>query len=109
MKKCRCVPPKQNGAFVAAMEDVLEVYQRPHSAENPLVCMDEKPSQLLGDVREALPMTFQHCKREDYEYVRKGTCSILMWNEPLGGKRYVSADGAGRGEGSEDIANRTLS
>jgi len=73
------------------MEDVLEVYQRPYCAEEPLVCMDEKPYQLLADARESLPMTAIHCKREDNEYVRKGTCSIFMWNEPLGGKRYVSA------------------
>ena len=53
--------------------------------------MDEKPYQLLADARESLPMTSEHCKREDNEYVRKGTCSIFMWNEPLGGKRYVSA------------------
>jgi len=73
------------------MEDVLEVYQRPYSAEKPLVCMDEKPYQLLDDVRESLPVTAEHCRREDYEYERKGTCSIFMWNEPLGGKRRVSA------------------
>ena len=76
---------------MAAMEDVLEVYQRPYSAEEPLVCMDEKPYQLLADARESLPMTTVHCKREDNEYVRKGTSRIFMWNEPLGGKRYVSA------------------
>ena len=78
LKKCWCIPPKQNGAFVAAMEDVLEVYQRPFSAEKPLVCMDEKPYQLLDDVRESLPVTAEHCRREDYEYERKGTCSIFM-------------------------------
>ena len=69
LKKCWCIPPKHNGAFVAAMEDVLEVYQRPYSAEEPLLCMDEKPYQLLADAREALPMTAGHCKREDYEYI----------------------------------------
>jgi len=73
------------------MEDVLEVCQRPYCAEEPLVCMDEKPYQLLADARESLPMAAEHCKREDNEYVRKGTCSIFMWNEPLGKKRYVSA------------------
>ena len=88
LKKCWCIPPKQNGAFVAAMEDVLEVYQRPYSAEEPL---DEKPYQLLAEARESLSMTTLHCKREDNEYVRKGTCSIFLWNEPLGKKRYVSA------------------
>jgi hypothetical protein len=73
------------------MEEVLEVYQRPYSAEEALVCMDEKSYQLLADARESLPMSALQCKREDTEYVRKGTCSIFMWNEPLGRKRYVSA------------------
>jgi hypothetical protein len=53
--------------------------------------MDEQPVQLLGEKREPIPMNENHCKREDTEYVRKGTCSVFMFVEPLGGKRYVSA------------------
>jgi transposase len=73
------------------MEDVLEVYKRPYSEAYPVVCMDEKPLQLLGDQRPPQPMTAAHNRREDSEYVRCGTCSIFMFNEPPGGKRYVSA------------------
>jgi hypothetical protein len=69
------------------MEDVLEVYQRPYNQAYPVVCMDEKPLQLLGDQRPPQPMTPTHNRREDSEYVRYGTCSIFMFNEPLGGKR----------------------
>jgi hypothetical protein len=73
------------------MEDVLEVYHRPYNEKRPVICMDEQPVQLLGEVREPIPMNERHCKREDNEYVRKGTCSVFMFVEPLGGKRYVCA------------------
>jgi transposase len=90
-KECWCIPPKGNAAFVAAMEDVLEVYHRPYDEKRPVLCMDEQPVQLLGEVREAEPMNEHHSKREDSEYVRKGTSSVFMFVEPLGGRRYVSA------------------
>jgi hypothetical protein len=76
---------------VAAMEDVLEVYRRPYNENKPVICMDEQPVQLLGEKREPVPMNEHHGKREDNEYVRKGTCSVFMFVEPLGGRRYVSA------------------
>jgi hypothetical protein len=46
--------------------------------------MDEQPVQLLDEVREPVPMNENHCKREYYEYERKGTCSVFMFTEPLG-------------------------
>jgi hypothetical protein len=76
---------------VANREDVLEVYHRPYDEKRPIVCMDEQPVQLLGEVREPIPMNERHGKREDSEYVRKGTGSVFMFVEPLGGRRYVSA------------------
>jgi hypothetical protein len=56
MKAYWCIPPEQNATFVAAMEDVLEVYSRPYNPARPVICMDEKPFQMLGEVREAIPM-----------------------------------------------------
>jgi hypothetical protein len=53
--------------------------------------MDEQPVQLLGEVREPVPMNENHCEREDYEYERCGTCSVFMFTEPLGGTLFVSA------------------
>ena len=47
-----CLPPVADAEFIAAMEDVLDVYERPYDPMHPVVCMDEKPYQLLGDVRE---------------------------------------------------------
>lgn len=93
MKKCWCIPPKGNAAFVAAMEDVLEVYHRPYDETRPVICMDEQPVSLRGEKREPIPMNEHHSKREDNEYVRKGTCNVFMFVEPLGGRRYVSASG----------------
>jgi hypothetical protein len=73
------------------MEDVLEVYHRPYNEGKPVICMDEQPAQLLGEQREPIPMNEHHSKREDNEYVRKGTCSVFLFVEPLGGRRYVAA------------------
>lgn len=80
-----CIPPKQNADFVAHMEDVLEVYSRPYDEKRPVVCMDEKPFQLLDEYLEPIPMgKSNHVKKYDCEYVRKGSCSIFMFTEPLG-------------------------
>ena len=72
------------------MEDVLDVYERPYDALNPVVCMDEKPYQLLGEARDSLPMRPGSDQKIDSEYVRNGTCSIFAFVEPLGGKHHVS-------------------
>ena len=68
------------------MEDVLDLYQTPYDPEIPMICMDEKPYQLLGDVRAPLPMKSASCKKIDHEYIRDGTCSIFLFCEPLTGK-----------------------
>jgi hypothetical protein len=73
------------------MEDVLDVYQRPYDAGYPVVCMDEKPYQLLGESRAPIPMKPGKEKREDSEYVRAGHCSIFVFVEPLTGWCHVSA------------------
>ena len=72
------------------MEDVLDVYELPYNPLRPVVCMDEKPYQLLGNAREPLPMRPGSNRKTDSEYVRNGTCSIFAFVEPLGGKRHVS-------------------
>jgi hypothetical protein len=73
------------------MEDVLAVYARPHDRYRPVVCMDEKPYQLLADARQPLPAAPGRDRQEDSEYVRHGTCSIFIWTEPLAGWRHVDA------------------
>jgi hypothetical protein len=73
------------------MEDVLDVYARPHDPNTPVVCMDEKPYQLLGHARDPIPAAPGRDRKEDSEYVRHGTCSIFVWVEPLAGRRRVVA------------------
>jgi len=83
------IPPGESSAFVANMEDVLDVYKRTYCKSNPVVCMDESPKQLISSSRASIPMTKSREKRVDYEYVRHGMVNIFMANEPLKGKRFV--------------------
>ena len=93
MKKMWCIPPKQNAEFVAHMEDVLSVYARPYNEMYPVVCMDEKPFQLLDDQYEIIPMSEDnHTVKQDCEYERKGVGSIFMFTEPLAGWRNAVAE-----------------
>ena len=76
--------------FVANMEDVLDVYQRPYDPAYPVVCMDESPKQLIGEVAPPLPARPGSVEKLDAEYVRNGTIEIFMEVEPLAGKRHVA-------------------
>jgi len=87
------IPPKQNAAFVAAMEDVLEVYKRPYDPKRPVVCMDEQPTQLLKETRKKVPAQPGQPERVDYEYERNGTAVNFMSTETLGGWRKVNIRG----------------
>jgi hypothetical protein len=83
-----CIPPDQDAAFVARMEQVLQVYGRPYDPRKPVVCMDEQPKQLIRETRE--PITTAHGERRiDHEYIREGVCDVWMFTEPLGGWRDV--------------------
>ena len=73
------------------MEDVLAAYCRPYDPARPVVCMDEKPYQLLGHARDPVPGRPGRDRLEDSEYVRAGTCSTFCWVEPLRGWRRVDA------------------
>ena len=75
------------------MEDVLDVYELPYDEKYPVVCIDEKPYQLLGESREPLPMIPGSDRKIDSEYVRNGTVSIFAFVEPLGGVHHVSVWG----------------
>lgn len=77
-----CIPPEEDAEFVACMEDVLEVYERPYDPTNPLWCMDEKPFQLLDDARQPLPMRPGDDQKIDSEYKRDGTVAIFCFIQP---------------------------
>lgn len=72
------------------MEDVLDVYQRPFEPDYPVICLDEKPVQLLSDIRAPLPVRPGHTAKQDSEYARGGTASLFVLVEPLGNWRRVS-------------------
>ena len=71
------------------MEDVIEVYHRPPDPARPVVCVDEAGKQLVGEVREPLPVRAGSPAKEDSEYERKGTANLFMAFEPLAGRRLV--------------------
>jgi hypothetical protein len=83
------IPPKENADFVAAMEDVLEVYRRPYDPQRPVVCLDEQSKQLVKETRDAIPAKPGRNQRDDYEYERNGTANLFMRFEPLAGRRRV--------------------
>jgi hypothetical protein len=89
LKQQWCLPKKHDGEFVWRMEDVLEVYHRPDNPRFPVICMDEASKQLVGEVRQPLPLRPGQPLRYDSEYERLGTCNIFMFVEPLRGYRHV--------------------
>lgn len=83
------IPPEHNGEYVARMEDVLDVYERPRDQTAPVVCMDEMPVQLLKETRVPISAEPGRPRRVDYEYERNGTANIFMFAEPLAGWRQT--------------------
>ena len=103
LSKYWCTPKEHDAEFVMCMEDVLDIYQREYDPRFPVICMDEKPVQLLDEICErvaAKPLETDpdtglpkpgKIERIDSEYVRCGTASIFMFTEPLGGWRHTVA------------------
>jgi transposase len=83
------IPPKENADFVAAMEDVLEVYRRPYDPKRPVVCLDEQSKQLVKETRAPIAAKPGRNQRVDYEYERNGTANLFMRFEPLAGHRRL--------------------
>jgi hypothetical protein len=84
------IPPDQSAEFVWHMEDVLDVYHRPHDPKRPVVGLDEKPVQLVADVREPVPPAPGRVARQDHEYARRGTANVFCASEPLGNWRRLA-------------------
>jgi DDE superfamily endonuclease len=76
-------------AFVAAMEDVLDLYAEHYDPRRPVVGFDERPLQLLADTRLPVAPAPGRVRRVDYEYRRNGTGNVFMIVEPLAGWRHV--------------------
>lgn len=69
------------------MEHLLNLYAKPYDPAEPVVCYDERPVQLLAEVRESIPAQPGQPARHDYEYARNGTTNLLVLVEPLAGWR----------------------
>lgn len=103
LSKYWCIPKENDSHFVAHMEDVLGIYQREYNPKNPVLCMDEKPIQLLDEIIarvSAKPLRTDpdtgiikrgELEKLDYQYERCGVASIFVFCEPLKGWRYVTA------------------
>jgi hypothetical protein len=75
------IPPDANAGFVAAMEDVLETYQKPRDPDHPLVCLDETSKQLIVETRTPIPVKPGQPARHDYEYERNGVANLFMMSD----------------------------
>ena len=103
LSKYWCIPKEHDAEFVLCMEDVLGIYKKEYNPKIPVICMDEKPVQLLDEIRERVtakplrtdPETLVEIpgipEKIDYQYERCGTASIFMFCEPLGGWRHTIA------------------
>jgi hypothetical protein len=75
--------------YIAKMEDVLEVYERPYDPQEPVICLDEKPIALHADVRPASPAKPGQEARRDNEYERCGTANVFCAVEPKAGRHFT--------------------
>ena len=89
MSKYWKIPPDGDAAFVAAMEDVLNVYRLPYDPRFPVVCMDESSKQLIGEVHAPIAIKPGQVAIADHEYVRQGVAMLFVEVEPLAGRRHV--------------------
>ena len=83
------IPPEKSARFVWRMEAVLDLYEEPYDPKRPVICFDERPCQLLAEVREPLAMEPGRPERRDHEYQRRGTAHLFVAFEPLRGWRGV--------------------
>jgi len=77
--------------YIARMEDVLDLYEKPYSVKEPVVCLDEKPVSLHAEVRPARPARPGHIAKRDNEYKRCGTANIFAVVEPKAGRHFTCA------------------
>src|ERR1039458_5072555 len=80
---------KLDEEYIARMEDVLGLYERPLSGSEPVVCIDEKPVVLHEDTRTPIPMLPGRVARRDYEYKRGGTANVFCGVEPKAGRHFT--------------------
>jgi transposase len=85
-----CIP-QVDGAYVARMEDVLDLYAEEPDPSHPVVCFDESPTQLIGETRRPIPPAPGQPERYDYEYRRNGTANLFVFLDAHRPWRHVKA------------------
>src|SRR5277367_3661901 len=88
LRKMWCIP-QVDGTYVARMEDVLDLYAEEADPRRPVVCFDESPTQLIGEVREPIPATPGQPERYDCEYRRNGTANLFVFMDAHQPWRHV--------------------
>lgn len=96
MKKCWCIAPEANGEFVAAMENILDIYHLPGNSKRPLVCLDEFCKQLVSEVSQPIKAKPGSIEKYDSEYVREGMATAFMIYAPHEGRREIFISDTGK-------------
>ncbi len=92
--------------FIERMEDVLDLYAKPYNLNEPVVCLDEKPVQLVKDARESIAGKPGSIKKRDYEYIRAGTANVFCAVEPKGGRHFTYVTKNRKGKEFAKVLNR---
>jgi len=80
---------KIDNEYIERMEDILDLYEKSLNSKEPVVCLDEKPVQLLEEARSSIPAAPFRVTRKDYEYRRRGTANVFCAVEPKAGRHFT--------------------
>lgn len=100
-----CIP-ELTPEFIERMEDVLNLYEKKYNSKEPVLCLDEKPVQLVKDARESIPGKPGSVKKRDYEYIRAGTANVFCTVEPKGGRHFTYVTKNRKGKEFAKVLNR---
>jgi hypothetical protein len=100
-----CIP-ELTPEFIERMEDVLNLYEKPYNSNEPVICLDEKPVQLLNDSRKTIPEKPAGIRKRDYEYIRAGTANVFCIVEPKGGRHFTYVTKNRKGKEFAKVMNR---
>jgi hypothetical protein len=88
LKRTWCLG-KLDARFLAQMERILWLYAQPYDSRYPVLCFDERPCFLIGDLIEPRMLQAGHVAKEHYAYSKHGSCALLAAIEPHTGQRFA--------------------
>jgi len=100
-----CIP-ELTPEFIERMEDILDVYAKPYDSQEVVICLDEKPVQLVKEGREPIPGKAGSIKKRDYEYIRAGTANVFCIVEPKAGQHFTYVTENRKGKEFAKVLNR---